>query len=107
MKLFVMGALLAVSGPLMSVAVADETLHSGMSHAGTFAKDSIITTKIKTKLASKHLSTLTKIQVETDSQGIVWLNGSAPTQDASDLAEMIAKSTEGVSAVHNKISVQQ
>jgi hypothetical protein len=36
-----------------------------------------------------------------------WLSGKAPTQDASDLAEMIAKSTEGVISVHNKIVVQQ
>jgi hyperosmotically inducible protein len=107
MKVLIMTALLIASGTLASAAVADQTLNSDMSHAGTFVKDSIITTKVKTKLAAKHLSTLTKIQVDTDSQGIVWLSGKAPTQDASDLAEMIAKSTDGVTAVHNKISVQE
>ena len=30
-----------------------------------------------------------------------------PTQDASDLAEMIAKSIEGVSAIHDQDSVQE
>jgi len=35
------------------------------------------------------------------------LSGKAPTRDASDLAEMIAKSTEGVISVHNKIVVQR
>jgi hypothetical protein len=31
----------------------------------------------------------------------------APTQNASDLAEMIAKGTQGVTAVHNKIAVHK
>jgi osmotically-inducible protein OsmY len=37
---------------------------------------------------------------------VVWLSGRAPTQDASDLAAMIAKNTEGVSSVHNDITVE-
>jgi hyperosmotically inducible protein len=98
---------LIAGGSLVSVAVADQTVDSDVAQAGTFVKDSIITTKVKTKLAEKHLSSLTKIQVGTDSQGVVWLSGKAPTQDASDLAGLIAKSTEGVTAVHNKISVQE
>jgi len=107
MKTFIMTALLVASGTLVSAAVADQTLDSDMSHAASFVKDSVITTKIKAKLAEKHLSTLTKIQVDTDSHGVVWLSGKAPTQDASDLAEMIAKSIKGVTSVHNKISVQE
>jgi hyperosmotically inducible protein len=107
MKLLVMTATLLAGGTLVSVAVADETLDSSMSHAGTYVKDSVITAKVKARLAAKHLSTLTDIQVDTDSQGIVWLSGKAPTQDASDLAVMTAKSTEGVSRVHNKIRILQ
>jgi osmotically-inducible protein OsmY len=38
---------------------------------------------------------------------VVWLSGKAPTQDASDLAAMLAKETEGVTSVHNKIIVAQ
>jgi len=53
------------------------------------------------------LSTLTNIQVDTDNSGIVWLSGKAPTKDASDLAEMIAKDTDGVRHVHNRIVVQE
>jgi hyperosmotically inducible protein len=75
------------------------------SHVSTYVKDSVITTKVKAKLAEKHLSTLTKIQVDTDRQGVVWLSGMAPTKDASDLAEVIAKNTDGVTQVHNKIQV--
>ncbi len=107
MKILIMTALLTAGGTLMSAAIADQTVDSDVSHADTYVKDSVITTKVKTKLAAKHLSTLTNIQVDTDRHGIVWLSGKAPTQDASDLAEMIAKSTEGVTAVHNKISVQE
>ena len=53
------------------------------------------------------MSTLTNIKVDTDNQGDVWPSGKAPTKDASDLAEMIAKDTDGVTSVHNKIVVQE
>jgi hyperosmotically inducible periplasmic protein len=84
----------------VSVALADS------SDAGIYVKDSVITTKVKAKLAAKHMSTLTKIKVDTDKDGVVWLSGTAPTKDASDLAEMITKDTDGVRSVHNKIVVE-
>jgi hyperosmotically inducible protein len=99
-KPWVIAAMLSAGGSFMLAASADQTMDSDVS-------DSVITTKVKAKLAEKHLSTLTNIQVDTDRQGIVWLSGHAPTQDAIDLAVMIAKGTEGVIRVHNKISVQQ
>jgi osmotically-inducible protein OsmY len=37
---------------------------------------------------------------------VVWLSGHAPTQDAVDLAAMIAKNTDGVNSVHNDVVVQ-
>src|SRR5271169_3182305 len=82
-----------------SVSVADT------SETGVYVKDSVITTKVKAKLAEKHLSTLTKIKVDTDRDGVVWLSGSAPTHDAADLAEAITKDTDGVRSVHNNIVV--
>jgi hyperosmotically inducible periplasmic protein len=75
------------------------------SDAGVYVSDSVITTKVKAKLAAKHMSTLTNIKVDTDKDGVVWLSGTAPTKDASDLAEMITKDTDGVRSVHNKIMV--
>jgi osmotically-inducible protein OsmY len=51
------------------------------------------------------MATLTNIKVDTDDQGVVWLSGKAPSKDASDLAAMIAKDTDGVTAVHNGIVV--
>jgi hyperosmotically inducible protein len=101
MKKLIMCAFLAVGAAgAMSVVAADA------DNAGTYVKDSAITTKVKTKLAAKHMSTLTDIKVNTDKDGVVWLSGTAPTKDASDLAEMITKDTDGVRAVHNKIVVQ-
>ncbi len=90
-----MGAICAMS----TAAVADET-------AGAYVKDSAITTKVKAKLAEKHVSSLTDIKVDTDKDGVVWLSGQAPTKDAKDLAEMLAKNTEGVRKVHNDIVVR-
>jgi hyperosmotically inducible protein len=107
LKLLMVTAMLSAGGTLTSAAEADQTTDSDISHADTYVKDSVITTKVKAKLAEKHLATLTNIHVDTDRQGIVWLSGNAPTQDASDLAEMIAKSTDGVNSVHNKIVVNQ
>ena len=90
----------------LPVAMADDNPgDSDTSHAGAYVKDSVITAKVKSKLAAKHMDTLTHIQVDTDNRGVVWLSGKAPTQDASDLAAMIAKDTDGVTSVHNKIVV--
>jgi len=102
MKRIIMASVLAASVACGPWVLADES--SGTDHH--FVKDSVITTKVKSKLAAKHLSTLTKIKVDTDENGIVWLSGRAPTQDAVDLATMLAKDTEGVKSVHNDIVVQ-
>ncbi len=105
MKKLLLTALVAVSPLCATLAVADQPADSDTSHPGAYVKDSVITTKVKAKLAAKHMSTLTNIQVDTDNQGVVWLSGKAPTKDASDLAAMIAKDTNGVTSVHNKIEV--
>ena len=107
MKVLMLPAMLAGTGTLASIAIADPPAAPDTSHPGHFVKDSVITTKVKAKLAEKHMSTLTNIQVDTDNNGIVWLSGKAPTKDASDLAEMIAKDTDGVRGVHNSIVVGQ
>ena len=108
MKKLILTGLIAVGACYLPVAMADDSkADSDTSHPGAFVKDSVITTKVKTKLAAKHMATLTHIKVDTDNQGVVWLSGKAPTQDASDLAAEIAKNTDGVTSVHNKIIVAE
>jgi hyperosmotically inducible periplasmic protein len=102
MKRIIMASLLAASVACGPWVLADEA--SGTDHH--FVKDSVITTKVKSKLAAKHLTTLSRIKVDTDANGVVWLSGRAPNQDAVDLAGMIAKGTEGVTSVHNDVAVQ-
>jgi hyperosmotically inducible protein len=88
-----------------SASDTDSSSHDDSSSPGNYVKDSLITTKVKSKLAARHLSTLTNIKVDTDEQGVVWLSGTAPNKDAKDIAAMVARDTEGVTAVHNKIVV--
>ncbi len=105
MKRLILASMLAASVACVPMALADEagTAPEASHH---FVKDSVITTKVKAKLAAKHMTTLTRIKVDTDENGTVWLSGRAPTQDAVDLAGMIAKGTEGVTSVHNDVAVQ-
>ena len=99
MKKLVLIGLVAVSAVCVPAAFADDM---GDHH---YVKDSVITTKVKAKLAAKHMATLTHVKVDTDANGVVWLSGTAPTKDARDLAGMIAKETDGVNSVNNEIEV--
>jgi hyperosmotically inducible protein len=76
------------------------------SHPKTYVKDSVITTKIKAKLAKEEMGSLVHIKVDTDSDGIVWLSGTAKTQGHIDKAASIAHDTEGVTAVNNNIKIK-
>ncbi|HEY2529930.1 MAG TPA: BON domain-containing protein [Xanthobacteraceae bacterium] len=102
-KHVVLCGMIALGVACAPLAMADEPTGTESHH---FIKDSAITTKVKAKLAAKHMSTLTRIKVDTDADGVVWLSGRAPTRDASDLAAMIAKNTEGVNSVHNDITIE-
>jgi hyperosmotically inducible protein len=105
MKQIILAGLLAAGVALAPVVFADDS-GAAPDSSHHFVKDSVITTKVKSKLAAKHLTTLTRIKVDTDENGVVWLSGRAPTRDAVDLATEIAKGTEGVTAVHNDVAVQ-
>ena len=72
-----------------------------------FVKDSTITTKIKTKLAAEHLTSLGRIHVDTDKNGVVWLTGTARSQEAIDKAVSLAKETEHVKSVHSDLTVRK
>jgi hyperosmotically inducible protein len=97
---FVIGMMLT---PVMGYAADSDTDRSGPV---TFVKNSVITTKIKTKLAAKtHLGSLKDIKVDTDKNGVVWLSGTAHSQTEADKAVSIAQETKGVVTVHNDIKV--
>src|SRR5579872_6461551 len=89
------------------VALADKDSDTDRSHPKHFVKDSAITTKIKTKLAAEHITSLGRIHVDTDKDGVVWLSGHARSQEAIDKAVSIARETEGVRDVHNGIKIKK
>ena len=103
MKSLVIASVLAATVACVPMVFADE---AGTASEHHYVKDSVITTKVKSKLAAKHVSTLAKIKVDTDANGVVWLSGKAPTQDAVDMATLIAKDTDGVKSVHNDIVIE-
>jgi hyperosmotically inducible protein len=72
----------------------------------TFVKDSVITTKIKAQLAEEKLSSLVRISVDTDAQGMVYLSGTAASQAAIDKAVSIARAVKGVNSVQNTIQIK-
>ena len=92
----------AMSAPLV---MADES-DMDRSHPKAFVKDSMITTKIKSKLAADHITSLGRIKVDTDKDGVVWLSGTARSQDAIDKATAVAKSTKGVKDVKSTLTVR-
>ena len=76
------------------------------AHPEAFVKDSIITTKIKTKLAAEKVRSLVHISVETDANGGVVLRGTTRTQVGADKAVAIAHATEGVTSVRSHIVIK-
>ena len=99
--LFVIGSVLA---PVAAYAADSD---SDRSNAANYVKDSIITTKIKTQLAAEHLGSMKHVTVDTDSDGGVWMTGTANSQEEVDKAVTIARNTEGVKSVHNDLKVQK
>src|SRR5690349_703092 len=77
----------------------------GETNIKTAVKDSVITTKIKASMAKDKQVSATHIKVDTDDKGVVHLSGTAKSKAEADRAEHIAKSTEGVTTVHNDIQV--
>jgi hyperosmotically inducible protein len=95
------GALLL---PAFSYAADDQD--ADRAHPKAFVKDSAITTKIKAKLAADKLSSLAKIHVDTDANGVVWLSGTANSREQLDKAISIARSTENVRDVKSSVKIK-
>jgi hyperosmotically inducible protein len=67
--------------------------------------DAGITTAVKAKLAAEKVSTLTRIDVDTN-QGVVALNGTVKTVEDKVRAEQIARQVKGVRDVVNNLRIQ-
>ena len=106
MKLTIATAALAAVGILAGTAVIAEDVDADRSHPKAFVKDSVITTKVKSKLAADHITSLGRIRVDTDANGVVYLSGSAHSQSAIDRAVEITRATDGVRGVHNALVVK-
>jgi len=98
---FVIGSALA---PIAAYAADADT---DRAKAVSFVTDSVITTKIKTKLAAEHPGSMKHVSVDTDMNGVVWMTGTANTQGEVDQAVAIARATEGVKSVNSKLTVQK
>ncbi len=72
---------------------------------GEFVDDSVITTKVKAKLAADELLKSFEISVETR-KGIVELSGFVDTQKTKDKAGQIARGVAGVKSVKNALIVK-
>jgi len=105
-KLKLATACLVIGTALAPVAFAADS-DTDRNKPATFVKDSAITTKIKTKLAAESPSSMATIRVDTDKDGVVWMSGTAKTQQDVDKAVSIAKNTEGVKSVKNDVKVQR
>ena len=91
-------------GPVMTFGAEDAD--ADRSHPKTFVKDSAITMKIKTKLAAEHVTSLGRLHVDTDKDGIVYLQGTVRTQADADKAISIARGTEHVKSVNSEIRIK-
>ena len=98
---FVIGTVLA---PFAAYAADSDT---DRSKPKTFVKNSVITTKIKSKLAAEHLGSVKHIKIDTDKNGVVWMTGTANSQEEADKAVAIARNTEGVKSVKSDLKVQK
>ena len=97
---FVLATMLA---PVAAYADGD----ADRANPANFVKDSVITTKIKTKLAADHPGSAKHISVDTDRDGVVWMTGTANSQEEVNQAVAIAKNTEGVKMVKSDLKVQK
>ncbi len=73
--------------------------------AGTKLSDSVITAKVKAEFAKDKLVKAMDIKVETDSDGLVELSGTAKTKAEAEQAVGLTKSVKGVTGVKDDITI--
>jgi len=93
---------LFLSASTMAIAESGNATTQSQSTVSTVISDSVITAKVKTSYMNDARLKGSDISVSTVN-GVVILNGSALTSDASAIAESTAQNTAGVSGVDNSI----
>lgn len=96
------GTVLTVLAVVMLLAACQSTTGKTL---GENIDDAGITTAVKAKLAAEKVSTLTRIDVDTN-QGVVALNGTVKTVEDKVRAEQIARQVKGVRDVVNNLRIQ-
>jgi hyperosmotically inducible protein len=96
------GTVLTVLAVMMLLAACQSTTGKTL---GENIDDAGITTAVKAKLAAEQVSTLTRIDVDTN-QGVVALNGTVKTVEDKVRAEQIARQVKGVRDVVNNLRIQ-
>lgn len=74
--------------------------------AGRNVDDATVTSSVKTKLASDKLSSLTRVDVDTNN-GTVSLNGVVESAEQRARAQELASQVSGVNKVVNNLQVQK
>ena len=95
---------------MMGVAVAIMMLRAACASMtgktlGENIDDAGITAKVKAKLAGEKISTVTRIDVDTN-QGVVALNGTVSSEEMRVRAAQLARDVKGVRDVVNNLKVQ-
>ena len=96
------GTVLTVLAVMMLLAACQSTTGKTL---GENIDDAGITTAVKAKLAAEKVSTLTRIDVDTN-QGVVALNGTVKTVEDKVRAEQIARQVKGVRDAVNNLRIQ-
>ncbi|MDE2393884.1 MAG: BON domain-containing protein [Burkholderiales bacterium] len=100
-------AVLVLGAAVLPLATRAADSDADRRHPAVYVKDSVVTTKIKTKLAAEKMNSLANITVDTERGGAVKLGGTAHRQEDADRALSIARDTEGVKSVSSTIVVKQ
>ena len=90
---------------IFMVTIAACAATSKQESTGDYVDDSVITTKIKSRLAADDFLKSFQISVETY-KGTVQLSGFVNSEQASNKAVEIANSVEGVRSVKNSLVVK-
>lgn len=93
-------------GTLSEEEYTDYKSKADQKNVKRIASDSVITTKVKSKLIADEGLKGFKVSVETH-EGVVLLSGFVTTEDQIKQAEKIASETEGVKSVKNSLVLKK